>query len=428
MLSKILPSLQTMGKPVPLKVLEQLFWLRCLAISSQTVTVLLVHFVLMVHLPLGPMFAIIITELAISLATRRHASQRISASETEITLHLIVDVFLLAGLLYYSGGFTNPFVSFLLFYIALSAVLLSAKQCFSIALLTIILYTLLVMFYIPLIPRGGQFVDVFDLHLSGMWVNYILSALLMASFVTGLAKIARDRSDKLARAREKMLQNEHLLLMGTLSAGVAHEINTPLSSIKMLLGEMENSSTDDPWVLEQIPVLRKQTDICISRIKELTETIKNQHETERNQPDLKQFTDNLIRRWSAMRPEIGLQTDIDTYQGSLIRSSGILMQVIINLLNNAADASLENGKNKVVFSVSNTSSGITFQIDDFGKGFTQQQLEQAGKLVNSSKTHGLGVGLMLSHATLDLLGGTLLLQPKQDGTTTVVIINSAEPE
>ena len=428
MLPSLTLSAGSAGKPLTPQILEKLFWLRSLAIVCQTVTILLVHFALHVPLPLPALFSLIIAETLVALATRWQASRRLSVTELEIALHLALDTCLLAALLFFSGGFTNPFVSLMLFYIALSASLLSAGLCFAIALLTILLYSLLVQFYIPLAPRSGHFIDVFDLHLTGMWVNYILSALLMAAFVTGLAKIARDRENKLARAREKMLQNEHLLLLGSLSAGIAHEINTPLSSIRMLLDEMEKSPENDPWVRQQIPVLRQQTEICIERIRELTHSSRHGNEADQEPPiPLAEFSESLIRRWSAMRPEISVQTQVSDSSNTEVKAPGILMQIIINLLNNAADASLENQCNSVIFHARTDGHHLTFDMDDFGRGLTQQQLEQAGKLISSSKKRGLGVGLMLSHATLDILGGTLILQPRSDGTRARVVIK-LEPE
>ncbi|HBR95955.1 MAG TPA: hypothetical protein DD979_01075 [Gammaproteobacteria bacterium] len=420
----VFAPLRGKGKLVPIQALEQIFRLRLLAVPSQIITIALVHYGLEVHLRLDALGILIAVELVIALLTRWRSRTTITVSEIEVFLHMSVDVALLGCLLYFTGGFTNPFVSLLLFYIALSATLLSTRYCIAITLLTVIWYSGLVLFYHPLIPRGGRFVDEFDLHLAGMWVNFILSALLMTGFVTALVKLARDREEKLARAREKMLRNEHLLLLGTLSASVAHELNTPLSSIRMLLGQLERDATEDPWTRDQILRLREQTDHCITRIRELTDVTKEHPDQPHESTPMDRFADSVVRRWSAMRPEIQIDTRVDGIKTHPLQSPGVLSKIVINLLNNAADASLENASNQVTASFCADFQSIRIVIDDRGKGITERQLAQAGKIVESSKSDGLGIGLMLSHATLEVLGGTLLLRALPNGTRAEITIPS----
>lgn len=407
---------------LPHQVLEHLLKLRFIAIFSQTVTILFVHFGMKISLPLLPMFEVIVVTVLIAALTYWRTCQADPVSEIEITLHLALDTCLLAIMLYYSGGFTNPFVSLFLVQIAIAASFLRARYSITIVILTMLLYSVLAIVFVPLSPQKGYFVDFFDIHLTGMWVGFILSALITTAFVTMLANIARKREEKLARAREKMLNNEHLVYLGTLSAGVAHEINTPLSSIKMMLTEMEQCEPGDPWAREQLPILREQTEICIQRIRELTQAVQNKNVSDPAEQTLDKFANTLIRRWRAMRPEISLQQTISIDPNTPISSVQSLSQAVINLLNNAADASLENNQKKISISFSGTTDLFLITIDDYGKGFSEQQLSQVGQLVTSTKDSGLGVGLVLSHATLELLGGSLMLQARSDGTRAEISI------
>ncbi len=380
-----------------------------------------------ISLPLLPMFEIIGVAALIAGLTFWRTRQIDPVSELEITLHLAIDSCILAILLYYSGGFTNPFVSLFLVHIAIAASFLRASYSMTIVLLTMLLYSVLAIVFVPLAPQRGYFVDFFDIHLTGMWVGFILSALITTTFVTMLANIARKREEKLARAREKMLNNEHLVYLGTLSAGVAHEINTPLSSIKMMITEMELCEPGDPWARAQLPILREQTEICIQRIGELTQAVQSKKSGGQKQA-LHEFADTLIRRWAAMRPEISLQQNISINPETPVASAQSLSQVVINLLNNAADASLDNNQQKISISFSASSDTLEVTIDDFGKGFSEQQLSQAGQLVTSTKSSGLGVGLMLSHATLELLNGSLILQARTDGTRAKISVPITKDE
>lgn len=368
------------------------------------------------------MFEVIAVTVLIASLTYWRIHQDTPASELEVTLHLAIDTCMLAVMLYLSGGFTNPFVSLFLVHIAIAASFLRIPYSMTIVLLTMLLYSVLVVFFIPLSPQKGHLVNFFDLHLIGMWVGFGLSAFITTTFVSMLANIARKREENLAKAREKMLNNEHLVYLGTLSAGIAHEINTPLSSIKMILAEMELCKPDDPWTQEQLPILRQQTEICIQRIRDLTQAVQNENSGNHEEQTLAKFSATLIRRWRAMRPEIDLQQTISINPNTPVLSVQSLSQVVINLLNNAADASLENKQQKVSIAFSGTNQLLLITIDDYGKGFSEQQLSQAGQLVSSTKESGLGVGLMLSHATLELLKGSLILQARSNGTRAIISI------
>jgi two-component system sensor histidine kinase RegB len=413
------------NQPVSVQVLQRLFLLRNIAIIGQILTVIGVHFGLQINLPLPSIFSLIFISIGFNIYIYQSIKSATISSELEVSLHLAFDAFLLFALLYFCGGFTNPFVSLLLVHIALAASFLSPLYCYAIVILTATFYTLLTLVYLPLVPQNNQLTDIFNLHLSGMWISFIFSAFLMTAFISTLRQLALKREEKLSRAREKMLQNEHIVLLGSVSAGLAHEINTPLSSINMLLTEMEHSKAADPWIHAQIPLLRQQTQMCIEYVKELAHS--SQQSTvpnEQNQQPLLTFSQQVLKRWAAMRPEVQYQEPIIDTPDFIVHNSKALSQVIINLLNNGADASCDNKVSRIDIGFKSDARQLLITIDDYGKGLTQQQLEQAGKLKKTTKKYGLGIGLVLSHATLELIGGTLLLQARDNGTRATITINT----
>lgn len=116
-------------------------------------------------------------------------------------LHLCIDLLAFASLLYFSGGATNPLVFMLLLPVVLSALLLSRGAVLVIAALAILLYSLLMVKFVPL--ELGDARRAATLHLSGMWLTFVVSAAMLAWFVMRTTDALRRRDAELARAREQ---------------------------------------------------------------------------------------------------------------------------------------------------------------------------------------------------------------------------------
>ena len=105
--------------------------------------------------------------------------------------------------------------------------------------LSVACYSALFFYNVPL-PDGGMHHDGgFQMHVFGMWLGFVFSAGFVAVIIVGLAHSLRERDRKLAEAREQALQNERLVALGTLAAGAAHELGTPLGTMAILAAELE---------------------------------------------------------------------------------------------------------------------------------------------------------------------------------------------
>ncbi len=400
--------------------LERLFWLRNLAIAGQIITILSIQYLLDIPLPASRMWVVSVFLLGFNALTLWRLKQDFPVSALEVAVNLAIDSCAFAILLYFSGGSGNPFVSLFLVPVALAAVFLPLKYALFIAGLTVVLYSMLMVWYVPLPPVNQRFGGDFNLHIFGMWVSYILSAVIMVVFITALVRLARRHDQALAEAREQNLRNEHLVSLGTLAAGAAHEFSTPVSNMGMIADELLENSNDPDLVREDAQTLKQEVENCRQQLTILLGNANGLEGAQAAQP-LSEYLTNTINRWKAMRSEIGVAVTADYQVEPLIKVDSTLAQTLLNLFNNAADASLENNRPQVEIHCETNSETLVIEIVDYGKGLTDQQIRLAGKEKFSTKSDGLGLGLVLSHATLARLGGELMLHPHGRADTSGIL-------
>lgn len=391
------------------RVLSGLFWLRNLAVVTQLVVVLLVVYVLNISLYLMPLLMTVAALWVWNLLVGWRLGRDFPVSSAEIAWNLAIDMLALAALLYWSGGSTNPFVSLYLVPVALSAAFLPVRYVVMTVLLAAGLYTMLLWQYVPLAPVGSRFGGDFNLHIWGMWASFILSAIIAAIFVYQLARTGRQRERELAEARETLMRNEHIVSAGALAAGAAHEINTPLSTIGLLAQELLDLSGDPDQVKEDVAEIVAQVKHCKTRLQQLQHSAESA--TEMTGEELRQAFEN----WAALRSDVAVKMDLFLDGMPSANNLDGLSMALTNLLDNAADASLERGRAEVDVSARYEAGELVVEIDDFGQGLSAEQLKKAGRTSFSSKEKGLGLGLVLSHATLERIGGKLSMMNRAGG-------------
>lgn len=411
-----MPPNQTL-RLTPLGTLRALLALRVVAVLAQLAVLALAverfHF----PLPLPPMLAgvAVLALLAVGLGWRLRRPWPVT--ELEVWLHLLLDVALLAWLLYWAGGSSNPFASAFLVPIALAAAALRPGYSLGLTAVCLTLYTLLLRFHLPL-PRvhhgpGSEFA----LHVLGMWLNFLLSAGLICGLVMVLALSLRRRDTLIARAREDALRGEHILAVGTLAAGAAHELSTPLATIDLLAAELAEAVADRPEVAADLALLRQQVGQCKASLSTLLAAAGQTRLDQARPVDASAWLAEILEPWQLLRPEIRLSRDLERSAGARLRPDSGLAQALIALLNNAADASRARGRAEVEAAAAVDDGRLRLELRDYGPGIAPEALARAGRAVFTSKTGGHGLGLLLSNASVERLGGQLSLHPAAGGGT-----------
>lgn len=351
---------------------------------------------------------------SISIATANRSRLKIPITNKEFFIHLLVDIIFFSVLLYFSGGASNPFISYYLIPISIAAITLPRSYTASIALIALSGYSLLLTYYIPVMAIApshmGHTMAGNNLHIIGMWANFAISAAIISYFVSQIARELELQQQKIAEHREQQLDNEQLLAIGTLAAGTAHELGTPLNTMRLLVDEMQQAENGN----KDIALLSQQIDQCKITLKQLQSTANESSSNQYSTQSLQGYFDQLIERWQLMRPELNAKVNYDKseYPAPDIRFHPTIAQSILNLLNNAADASPTG----VEVSISWSDVEVIICIKDFGEGY-QTTTSSDLKPFSTNKADGLGLGLFLSQNTVTRFGGSISLDKLPEGGT-----------
>lgn len=376
--------------------------------------------------PGGAVLALLAVGGATAMFSGWRARGAAGVGRREFFVHLLMDWLWLPPLLALDGGAANPFVIYLLVPLTIAAATQPRAQAWLLAAISIALYTGLIV----LMPgeggtahaghgghhgghHGGGEADFYR-HLIGMWATFTFSALLIAGFVNSMASALRKRDRRLHRLRQDQAHRAQVLALGTLAAGTAHELASPLQTIGLLVEELQAQPEEhSDEAREYLELLQEQVDLCREALEQLRQRARDPGGAEAAQP-VAGFIDRCIERWQLLRPEARFTLHMEGPAEVAARLPLTLEQSVISLLNNAADASIAAATDQPVAVTARWSPAqLQLQISDHGIGLDADSEEDGG---------GFGIGLMLSRTALVQLGGELALAPRSDGPGTVATV------
>lgn len=240
--------------------------MRWLAVLGQFVAAVVAYFLYDVKIPWWPISAV----LAMTVV-----SNLLFPHRPKLVLRgwsLWLDVTLLTVLIYFTGGPHNPFTSFYLLHIALAAMTLSARNLWCLVTACIAGYSFLFFKHRPVILGDMEIssgCESYSWHLQGMLIAFIVTACFIAAFVARMHRILLEQDAELESARSEVEKNAHFASLVTLSAGVAHELGSPLATISLASSELLRSAT--PEVIDDAKLIHSQAQRCRTILDQLNE-------------------------------------------------------------------------------------------------------------------------------------------------------------
>ena len=398
---------------------RQLIMLRWLAVSGQLVTVLIVAFAMGVALPIVPMLVIIGLLVALNLVSTARLAKARSIANGEVLGALLLDVAALTALLYLSGGATNPFASIFLLQVVLGAILLDTRLAWILVAATAACFVLLVLTHRTLMLPANFRIGLFDLYILGALVSFVLVAMLLVFFVTRINANLRARDARLAALRQQAAEEDHIVRMGLLASGAAHELGTPLALVSVVLNDWAKMPQfAKPELAEELG----EAQAALARCKAIvTGILVSAGEARGENPvvtTLSAFIADTADEWRAQNSGRALILRDEAPGNVEIVSDAALKQVLWNVLDNARDAS----RKAIVLVARRDADSLVFEVRDEGPGFTSDMLEHFGRPYASTKGRtGGGLGLFLVTNVMRKLGGRVTARNRPEGGALVCL-------
>jgi two-component system sensor histidine kinase RegB len=405
--------------------------LRWGAAVGQALTVLATATLLHLPVPTGWLALVIGATMLTNVALVAWLRRPREVSPRLLAAVLAFDTLSLYALLYLTGGPSNPFSVLFLVQIALAALVLGLGYALGITVLSTAAYAALFASNVPLagmehMHHAGT--SAFSVHLQGMFVAFLLAAVLIAYFVTRVALELRTRERALASAERRAQTNEKLASLSTLAAGAAHELGTPLATIAVVATELERAAArlpDGPAaqsLRDDARLVRTEVERCSAIVRQMS---RDAGGTPGEAPEPLGGHEVTARLLRGVEPEQAGRLDVEAVDVQLHLPPRALVQVLGSLVKNAFDASDSTGRVRVSLEsrVQDGAPRARFVVGDRGLGMSDVDLARIGEPFFTTKPPGagLGLGVFLARAFADRLGGHLTFSSQPGEGTTVVL-------
>ncbi|UGQ49227.1 ATP-binding protein [Massilia endophytica] len=402
------------------KNMMQLIELRWIAVVGQITTIATAMLGFGLQLPLVHMLEVLACLIAFNIASHLRWHESRAVSNSEILLALLVDVGTLTAQLYLSGGASNPFAFLYLLQVILGAVLLEAWSTWVIVLVTSLCLAGLALFSKPLPLPIDYERGIESLYVQGMLICFMLIAALLVVFITRISRNVRAGDAQLAHLRQRAVEEEHVVRMGLLASGAAHELGTPLATLSVILGDWRRMPEfrGNPELLEEIGEMETQLKRCKAIVSGILLSAGEARGESSTRTTINTFLDGLVEEWRDSRPVKSFSYENRIRQDMPVVFDSALKQMICNVLDNALEAS----PGWVGMEATRADGHVTLRVTDTGAGFEPAMLEDFGRPYQSSKGKpGGGLGLFLSVNVARTLGGTVSARNRSEGGAEVLI-------
>ena len=395
--------------------LRTLILLRWLAITGQLVAITAAARLYGVQLPLGMCLLVVGAAIIANLVSIFVFPESKRLSEIEAMLVLLFDLAQLALLLSLTGGLTNPFALLILAPVVISATALRLRTTIVLGLAAIGFVTLSTVSHIPLRFADGSVLTVPPLFEFGFWLSILIGILFLGLYSHRVAFEIRSMSQALLATQMALAREQQLTDLGGVVAAAAHELGTPLATIKLVSTELMEELADRPDLYEDAALIRAQADRC-------RDILRSMGRTGKDDLHLRRAPIGTVLR-EAAEPHMGrgkqMHFDIGPGPGGADRQPVILRRPeVIHGLRNLMQNAVDFARSTVWVSAEWTATRIAVTIEDDGSGYPPHLIGRIGDpfvrdrrnvqdATQRPEYEGMGLGLFIAKTLLERSGAEL---------------------
>lgn len=395
--------------------LRTLILLRWVAIAGQLAAITVAQRLYNLQLELGLCYLAVGVSVIGNLIAIFVFPENKRLSETENFLMVLFDLLQLSFLLYLTGGLHNPFALLLLGPVTISAAVMTLRATALIGGTAILLVTLLAEFHLPLRTEQGFILRVPDIFVFGNWTAIVIAILFLGAYSRKISNEMHAMGDALAATQMALAREQKLTDLGGVVAAAAHELGTPLATIKLTSSELIEELDDRPDLKEDAALIREQANRC-------RDILRNMGQAGNDDLHLRQAPLSAViqeaaephaRRGKTIHFEEGPGDGGGYQQPSILRKPEVI-HGLRNLIQNAVDFARAN----VWVEATWTEDVISVRIVDDGRGFPAhllgrigdpfvRQRRGAGERRQRPEYEGMGLGLFIAKTLLERSGAEL---------------------
>jgi len=337
-------------------------------------------------------------------------------NEVENLMMVLFDVLQLGFLLFLTGGLHNPFALLLLGPVTISAAVLTTRSTVLVGATAIVIVTILSEYHLPLRTQQGFILRIPDLFVFGNWIALVIAICFIGLYSRRVTSEIHSMSDALAATQLALSREQKLTDLGGVVAAAAHELGTPLATIKLTSAELIEELDDRPDLREDAALIREQADRCRDILRDMGRAGKD--DLHLRQAPLMTVVQEAAEPHTHRGKSVEYTHDPDA--GDEIDQPAILRQPeIIHGLRNLVQNAVDFARSTVWIEAHWTVDEITLRIMDDGRGFPPQLLGRIGDpFVRRRKSsterqqrpeyEGMGLGLFIAKTLLERSGAELV--------------------
>lgn len=392
--------------------LRTMILLRWVAISGQLTAILFAQYFLDLRLEVGLCYLAIGAAAIANLVAIFVFPENKRLSEIENFAMVMFDLLQLSFLLYLTGGLHNPFALLMLGPVTVSATVLSLRSTFVLGATAITLVTLLSQYHLPLRTEQGFILEVADVFMFGTWIALIIAIVFISLYSVRVTTEIHSMSDALSATQMALDREQKLTDLGGVVAAAAHELGTPLATIKLASGELYDELSDRTDLQEDALLIKEQADRCRDILRDMGRAGKD---------DLHMRQAPLMRVLEeAAEPHLARGKTV-TFEciGNVAEQPSILRKPeIIHGLRNLIQNAVDFASDEVWIEADWTDRKIILRIIDNGNGFPVHVIgrigdpfmrRRRGSDTSSARPEyeGMGLGLFIAKTLLERSGAEL---------------------
>ncbi len=395
--------------------MRTLVTLRWFAIFGQVAAVLVAVQILDIQLEVGLATLVVMVSAVANLGSIYIYPKNKRLSETEATLWLVFDLTQLGLLLFLTGGLNNPFAMLLLAPVTIAATVLHLSNTIFLGLTAVTITTVISRYSFPIADADGVVLMLPALFQFGFWAAVLISLVFLSLYARQVTTEMHAMGEALLATQHALSREQMLTDIGGVVAAAAHELGTPLATIKLVSSELMEELANHPELLDDVQLIGTQTDRCRDILQSMGHAGKDDLMLRQAPVEaiLREAAEPHLHRGKSVNFLVAPAEGAHMKQPLISRRPEII-HGIRNLIQNAVDFS----KSEVAVTLSWTQDQITVQISDNGDGFPQSVLGRIGDpyvrrrrlsedVANRPGYEGMGLGLFIAKTLLERSGAQL---------------------